>query len=233
MTLSVRLHGIVGAILYNRTFCHYLLKFLSHISRLSSASSLKNRCQIHANFGGNGRGGNIVTTVLKSCDKMLMKVLTDSFQNLLNLLNILKTLPLKSFKSPNNLRSILQPRRPLPITHINIFNDLIDFLDISIVRLSSAFLIIIPPTPLQHPYRKRYGRIAQPMRCNVGRCDARAGNEAVGVTLTIIPNEVLKPIGQLGNKITITQSTYNLSNLLINLGIRLFNFLKKLRNLLG
>ncbi|GIX61092.1 multifunctional oxoglutarate decarboxylase/oxoglutarate dehydrogenase thiamine pyrophosphate-binding subunit/dihydrolipoyllysine-residue succinyltransferase subunit [Babesia caballi] len=34
-------------------------------------------------------------------------------------------------------------------------------------------------TPLQHRNRKRYSRIAQPMRCHVGRRDAGADNLAI------------------------------------------------------
>ncbi|GIX64811.1 ROK family protein [Babesia caballi] len=90
-------------------------------------------------------------------------------------------------------------------------------------------------TPLQHPYCKRYGRIAQPMSGNVGGRNAGAGNKAV-IIITLITNELLKSFGQLGNEATTgisIQSLLNLSKLCTKLGFGLFNALKKVLNFLG
>ncbi|GIX61414.1 sigma-70 family RNA polymerase sigma factor [Babesia caballi] len=88
---------------------------------------------------------------------------------------------------------------------------------------------------LQHPYRKRYGSIAQPMRRNVGRCNAGAGDMTMGITATLIPDELLKSVGQLGNEIIAgtIQSLSNLPNIRTKPNIRYFNTLKKLLNMLG
>ncbi|GIX63004.1 ATP-dependent DNA helicase [Babesia caballi] len=93
-------------------------------------------------------------------------------------------------------------------------------------------------TPFQHGYRKRYRRIAQPMRRNVGRRYAGAGDftNSTGTTTeaaTIIPNELLKSLGQTLDQTTITQSLLDLSTIHTYLGTIRFNFLKKLLNLFG
>ncbi|GIX64339.1 YqgE/AlgH family protein [Babesia caballi] len=68
--------------------------------------------------------------------------------------------------------------------------------------------------------------------------NAAAGDFRCTVTITIlIPNELLKPLGQLGNETTRTSRCQSLSNLIKLLltkpGIRHLNFTKKLLNLRG
>ncbi|GIX61584.1 hydroxymethylglutaryl-CoA lyase [Babesia caballi] len=89
------------------------------------------------------------------------------------------------------------------------------------------------PHLLQHPYREGYSRVAQPMRRNVGRSDAGASNKASGITFTFIPNELLKPLGQTGNKLTTIQSLPNLIDLCTKPGFRVLKFTKKGLDLLG
>ncbi|GIX65940.1 SNARE-dependent exocytosis protein (Sro7), putative [Babesia caballi] len=100
----------------------------------------------------------------------------------------------------------------------------------------------MPLTPLQHPDRKRYRRVAQPMRRHVGRSNARAGNLAGLITvttkvLTIIPNELLQSLGQLANKTISTgirvQSLNNLLKLHTKTGCRVSKVTEKLCNFSG
>ncbi|GIX65078.1 FecR family protein [Babesia caballi] len=71
------------------------------------------------------------------------------------------------------------------------------------------------------------------MRHNVGRGDASAGNETVGITTRVIPNELLKSLGQTGNKSTTIQSLLNLLKLRAKPGISTINSIKELFNLAG
>ncbi|GIX64914.1 IS110 family transposase [Babesia caballi] len=74
------------------------------------------------------------------------------------------------------------------------------------------------------------------MRRHVGRCNARAGKVAIGITgSSLIPDELLQSLGQLGNEAstTSTQCLNNLINILTKLGLRFSNFTKKVLNLVG
>ncbi|GIX63660.1 mycofactocin radical SAM maturase MftC, putative [Babesia caballi] len=120
---------------------------------------------------------------------------------------------------------MLQSLSPGAIFGVKLSNNAVQ---LSIMTSPNFFL-----TPLQHPYRKRNRRIAQPMRRHVGRRDASACNFRSAVTTTIIPNELPKPVGQVDNKFPTIQCLLNLRNFRTSPGCRLFNFFKKLPNLLG
>ncbi|GIX64671.1 VacJ family lipoprotein [Babesia caballi] len=90
---------------------------------------------------------------------------------------------------------------------------------------------IKPTKPLEEPDDKVQYGVADLMRCHVSGQNASAGK----LSTIIIPNELLKPLGQLGNKgtISLSQSCYNLTDLLTKVAINVFNFVKKFLNLFG
>ncbi|GIX64377.1 3-deoxy-D-manno-octulosonate 8-phosphate phosphatase [Babesia caballi] len=92
--------------------------------------------------------------------------------------------------------------------------------------------------PLEEADDKVQHGVADLILCHVRGQDAAASE--FGCTLitklsTLIPNELLKAVGQLGNNITITrrESAYNLRKLRTMFGINIFHVFEKLPNLLG
>ncbi|GIX65936.1 uncharacterized protein BcabD6B2_53710 [Babesia caballi] len=90
-----------------------------------------------------------------------------------------------------------------------------------------------PAKPLEEPDDKVQHGVADLMLCHVSGQNAAASEFAAG----IIPNELLKSFGQLGNETIITrirtQGILNFLNILTKIGIRLCHFLKKLLNFVG
>ncbi|GIX63147.1 eukaryotic translation initiation factor 3 subunit C-like protein [Babesia caballi] len=107
----------------------------------------------------------------------------------------------------------------------------------SLNHLSNILLICIttqhrnPTKPLEEADDKIQHGVADLMLCHVSGQNTAAGDFTAG----IIPNELLKPLGQLGNEAaTGIQSLLNLlKRLLIGFRHRPLNILKKLRNSLG
>ncbi|GIX65104.1 sodium:alanine symporter family protein [Babesia caballi] len=102
--------------------------------------------------------------------------------------------PLNVFKLSHFLIEFLQPLRSLPVTLGQLTDDSTDFLFIIPITFDRTVLT----NTLQHPFRKRYSRIAQPMRSHVRRCNASAGDLAslggLGEnTMISITNEFTKP----------------------------------------
>ncbi|GIX61460.1 uncharacterized protein BcabD6B2_08950 [Babesia caballi] len=94
-------------------------------------------------------------------------------------------------KLPYFLAHIRESLRPLPVTPGQLSDNTINFLFIFIIILNRTIF----PKRFQYRDRKRYGRVAQPMRRHVGRGDASAGNMTMGITAALIPDELLKPVG--------------------------------------
>ncbi|GIX61593.1 uncharacterized protein BcabD6B2_10280 [Babesia caballi] len=88
---------------------------------------------------------------------------------------------------------------------------------------------MISPQHTQERTNEHQHSVPQTLYWKVGYCNPTCTNFPI---LTIIPNELLKSLGQFGNEtvLTITQSLLKLRT---KFGIRLFNFLKKPLNLLG
>ncbi|GIX64380.1 AMP-dependent synthetase [Babesia caballi] len=85
----------------------------------------------------------------------------------------------------------------------------------------------------QRPQPKSQYSIPQALQGIIGSAYTIEAYETIAPLL--IPNELLKSLGQLANKttLTITQSTYNMLKLLTKPGINTFNFFKKLFDCFG
>ncbi|GIX64817.1 armadillo-like helical protein [Babesia caballi] len=106
------------------------------------------------------------------------------------------------------------------------------------VFLIKTLQAINPQKPLEEPDDEVQHGVADLILRDVRGQNAAAGKFGSGITKhsTLIPNELLKSFGQLGNEATTgisIQSLLNLSKLCTKLGFGLFNALKKVLNLLG
>ncbi|GIX64748.1 uncharacterized protein BcabD6B2_41830 [Babesia caballi] len=213
-----KLGGIVDATVLG----NQLLKLSGDIR--SALHSCEDRAKVRPDFIGNITFIRILKLTFKTffhlthyCIKILM----------------ILPLPLNFPKLLYFLRNPFKHPRPPPVTLGQLTDNTINILFISTVILNGTIFT----KSLQHPYRKRYSRVAQPMRRHVGRSDSSAGDFRSAVTTPVIPNEVLQSLGQLGNKASTTtrtvQSAYNLLKPRTKPGAKTFNFTKQALNLLG
>ncbi|GIX63401.1 uncharacterized protein BcabD6B2_28360 [Babesia caballi] len=86
--------------------------------------------------------------------------------------------------------------------------------------------------PLEEADDKVQHGVTDLVLCHVRGQNAAAGDYGSALASSVISNELPKSVGQIANE-TITQSTYNLFNVLTIFGSRLFNFFEKPLNFLG
>ncbi|GIX61932.1 uncharacterized protein BcabD6B2_13670 [Babesia caballi] len=121
----------------------------------------------------------------------------------------------------NRSKRRIKPRLPTAHTVLARLYGITELLGIFIFQLRMS----IP----QHPQERRDEHqhcVPQTLYWKVGYCNTLIGfNNSI---LTIIPNELLQSLGQLGNEVTfaIAQSILDLCNLRTMLGSRVFNFFK-------
>ncbi|GIX62391.1 uncharacterized protein BcabD6B2_18260 [Babesia caballi] len=219
VNLSPKLGGIVDPTVVG----NQLLKLSGHI-HLTGIPSFEDFIKVRPDF--------LVDVIFSRILKLIFKTL-HRVNNIIKRCHICP-LPLNFPKLINFPIDILQPLRSLPVTPGQLTNNTINILLVYTVTLNRPIFT----KTLQHPYRKRYSRIAQPMRRNVGRSDARAGDSRSVIIIkhsTIIPDELLKSVGQTFNETILvsTQSLNNLPDLLTMRCCGTLNRLKKLLNLLG
>ncbi|GIX62772.1 thiamine-monophosphate kinase [Babesia caballi] len=176
---------------------------------------------------------NVTDTRINTA-KLTLIVSLHCVNNGIHFAKISPPLPLNFPKLLYFLRNPFKHPRPLPVTLGQLTDDTINFLFIPHIILNGTIFT----KNLQHPNRKRYRRVAQPMRRNVGGRYAGASDFRSAVTTPVIPNELPKSVGQLANETIIgTTSTQSLPNLLNMLRTDTrtsnFNWFKKMLNLLG
>ncbi|GIX64864.1 methylated-DNA-protein-cysteine methyltransferase [Babesia caballi] len=220
VNLGIKLCGIVGFFVAP-ALRHQLLKLTGHIRR--TVPSLEDLLKVLPDILV-----NVTASPIRNL-QLTFKIIFHRFNKLINITNVRSPPRRLYLKLLYFLRHPRKPPRPIPVTLGQLIYDTINFLFIPRIILNGTIFA----KTLQHPNRKSYGRIAQPMSRNVGRRYAGAGNKAFGITILFIPNELLHSIGQLGNDITITQGLSELRNLHTKLGMRLCHFIEKLLNLLG
>ncbi|GIX61993.1 hydroxymethylglutaryl-CoA lyase [Babesia caballi] len=224
LILNITVVWIIGSIGGLELFAE-ICKFLTNIMAIIRRPFIEDPLEVLANFLSNISGPSLTLNGtakrLKGCSNVNQKALNITPFNLIKIVR-------------NTAGHLLQPRSSATILIVKLLESVVDAFEIALIPL--IFQITMPLTPLQHPYSKRYGRVAQPMRRNVRRRDASAGdftNVTRNKTGTIIPNELLKSLGQLANQFPIIKRFPNLCNLCTKVVINTFNFSKKLLNLFG